>query len=99
MESLLLFRRALASPTMCRFIPALSVHETPGHAAIALVLLRDRGQFATQTIHPLGEPIPPSQGESPFPLDFYLSWMSPKVPKMCKQLLCCDNSWSRIRSL
>jgi hypothetical protein len=25
MESLLLFRRALASPTMCRFIPALSV--------------------------------------------------------------------------
>jgi hypothetical protein len=29
MESLLLFRRALASPTMCRFIPALSVPETP----------------------------------------------------------------------
>jgi hypothetical protein len=27
MESLLLFRRALASPTMCRFIPALSVSE------------------------------------------------------------------------
>ena len=25
MESLLLFRRALSSPTMCRFIPALSV--------------------------------------------------------------------------
>ena len=25
MESLLLFRRALTSPTMCRFIPALSV--------------------------------------------------------------------------
>jgi hypothetical protein len=47
-----------------------------GHAAIALVLLRDRGQFATLTIRPLGEPIPPSQGESPFPLDFYLSWMS-----------------------
>jgi hypothetical protein len=23
------------------------------------------------------EPIPPSQGESPFPLDLYLSWMSP----------------------
>jgi hypothetical protein len=50
-----------------------------GHAAIALVLLRDRGQFATLTIRPLGEPIPPSQGESPFPLDFYLSWMSPKL--------------------
>jgi hypothetical protein len=29
MASLLLFRRALSSPTMCRFIPALSVHETP----------------------------------------------------------------------
>ena len=52
-----------------------------GHAAIALVLLRDRGQFATLTIRPLGEPIPPSQGESPFPVDSYLSWMSPKKPK------------------
>src|ERR1039458_9432945 len=51
-----------------------------GHAAIALVLLRDRGQFATLTIRPLGEPIPPSQGESPFPLDFYPSWMSTKPP-------------------
>ncbi len=30
MESLLLFRRALTSPTMCRFIPALSVPELPG---------------------------------------------------------------------
>src|SRR5258708_40319761 len=29
MESLLLFRRALASPTMCRFIPALSVPLSP----------------------------------------------------------------------
>jgi hypothetical protein len=28
MESLLLFRRALPSPTMCRFIPALSVPST-----------------------------------------------------------------------
>jgi len=28
MESLLLFCRALASPTMCRFIPALSVPQT-----------------------------------------------------------------------
>jgi hypothetical protein len=49
-----------------------------GHAAIALVLLRDRGQLATLTICPLGEPILPSQGESPFPVDFYLSWTSPK---------------------
>jgi hypothetical protein len=29
MESLLLFRRALPSPTMCRFIPALSVPSMP----------------------------------------------------------------------
>src|SRR5579863_4693074 len=28
-ESLLLFRRALSSPTMCRFIPALSVPLSP----------------------------------------------------------------------
>ena len=28
MESLLLFRRALSSPTMCRFIPALSDHKS-----------------------------------------------------------------------
>ena len=47
-----------------------------GHAAIALVLLRNRGQFATLTICSLGEPTPPSQRESPFPVDFYLSWMS-----------------------
>ena len=29
MESLLLFRRALSSPTMCRLIPALSVPHLP----------------------------------------------------------------------
>src|ERR1700689_2241461 len=29
MDSLLLFRRALSSPTMCRFIPALSVPVSP----------------------------------------------------------------------
>jgi hypothetical protein len=48
-----------------------------GHAAIALVLFWDRGQFATLTYRPLGEPVPPSQGESPFPVDSYLSWTSP----------------------
>ena len=36
MESLLLFRRALTSPTMCRFIPALSVRETNFHSKLAL---------------------------------------------------------------
>jgi hypothetical protein len=81
-------------PTVCfkvgRFTITQSSWTTPqqrcsrkwmsGHAAAALVLLRDRGQFATLTIRRLGEPIPPSQGESPFPLDFYLSWMSPGFP-------------------
>ncbi len=38
-----------------------------GHAAIALVLLRDRGPFATLTICQLGEPIPPSQTTDHFP--------------------------------
>ena len=71
-------------PTVCfkvgRFTLTQSSWTTPdqrcsrkwmsGHAAIALVSLRDRGPFATPTIDPLGEPIPPSQGESPFPLDF-----------------------------
>jgi hypothetical protein len=49
-----------------------------GHAATALVLPSDRGQFRTLTICSPGEPIPTGQGESPFPLDFYLSWMSTK---------------------
>jgi hypothetical protein len=48
-----------------------------GHAAYALVLLEDRGQFATQKPYPSGERLPPSQRESPSPLDDYLSWMSP----------------------
>ena len=50
-----------------------------GHAAYALVLLEDRGQFATQKPYPSGERLPPSQGESPFPLDDYLSWMSTRI--------------------
>jgi hypothetical protein len=47
-----------------------------GHAAYALVLSEDRGQFAMQKLYPSGEHLPPSHGESPFPLDCYLSWMS-----------------------
>jgi hypothetical protein len=53
------------------------------HAAYALVLLEDRGQFATQKLYPSGERLPPSQGESPFPLDDYLSWMSPQRRCVC----------------
>ena len=48
-----------------------------GHAAHALVLSEDRGQFATPKPYPSGEHLPPSRGESPLPLDCYLSWMSP----------------------
>ena len=48
-----------------------------GPAAYALVLLKDPGQIATPMLYPSGEHLPPSQGESPFPLDCYLSWMSP----------------------
>jgi hypothetical protein len=50
-----------------------------GHAAYALVLSEDRGQFATLKLYPSGEHLPPSRGESPFPVDFYLSWMSPAL--------------------
>jgi hypothetical protein len=39
MESLLLFRRALSSPTMCRFIPALSVPLSPISVCPAFSLL------------------------------------------------------------
>jgi hypothetical protein len=47
-----------------------------GPAAYALVLLEDPGQFDTQKLYPSGEHLPPSRGESPLPLDCYLSWMS-----------------------
>jgi hypothetical protein len=52
-----------------------------GRAAVALVLLRDRGQFGSLSIYSLGEPILPGHGESPFPVDFYLSWMSRVYPE------------------
>jgi hypothetical protein len=48
-----------------------------GHAASALVLSEDRGQVAQLKLYPSGEHLPPSPGESPLPLDCYLSWMSP----------------------
>ena len=46
------------------------------HAGNALVLPKDRGQFETLISYPLGEPLLPSQWESPFPVDIYLSWMT-----------------------
>lgn len=58
------------------FEPHCSRKWMSGHAVHALVLQRDRGQFATHSITSLGEPLPPSQGKPPFPLDRHLSWMS-----------------------
>jgi hypothetical protein len=55
-----------------------------GHAASALVLLEDRVRFAPLAICQLGEPILPRQEESPFPVDFYLSWMSTKPHDLCQ---------------
>jgi hypothetical protein len=47
MESLLLFRRALSSPTMCRFIPALSVPGfSPGFRCAAQNKTLTSGCFA-----------------------------------------------------
>ena len=47
-----------------------------GYAAVPLAAPSDRGPRISFTLTALGEPVPPSEGESPFPLDFYLSWMS-----------------------
>ena len=51
-----------------------------GHAGKALVLISGRGQSKTRTLCSLGEPASRGQGESPFPLDHYLSWMTTKSP-------------------
>jgi hypothetical protein len=53
-----------------------------GHAAKALVLLSDRGQPKTRNLCSLGEPTPPGQRESPFPLDHYLSWMTTNLTNL-----------------
>jgi hypothetical protein len=45
MESLLLFRRALSSPTMCRFIPALSVPKLSDSYAVAGFALAKLSSF------------------------------------------------------
>ena len=60
--------------------PGCSRQWMSGYAAVALVAPRDRGPFTNLNLTTLGEPVPPSEGESPFPLDFYLSWMSPFFP-------------------
>ena len=58
-----------------------------GHAGKALVLISDRGQSKTRSLCSLGEPASPGQGESPFPLDHYLSWMVTNYPNYPSQTL------------
>jgi len=86
--------RPLMRPTVCfgvgRFTLTRSSWPAPprcsrkwmsGYAGQALTENEDRRQFGktTQIILALGESSFPSEGKSPFFLDFYLSWMSPFV--------------------
>ena len=48
-----------------------------GYAAVPLAAPSNRGPRIIFNFAALGEPAPSSEGESPFPLDLYLSWMSP----------------------
>jgi hypothetical protein len=55
MESLLLFRRALSSPTMCRFIPALSVTRiNQDHLVTRIICHQDRLDVALENRIPGG---------------------------------------------
>jgi hypothetical protein len=47
------------------------------HAATALAMRTIEDSSEPKLVNRLGKSIPPSQGKSPFPLDGYLSWMSP----------------------
>jgi hypothetical protein len=58
--------------------PPLFPQMDVGHAADALVLTADRGQFTTRKLYTSGEPILQSRGKSLLSLDSYLSWMSRK---------------------
>jgi hypothetical protein len=60
--------------------PGCSRQWMSGYAAVALAAPSDRGPRANFNLTALGELVPLSEGESPFPLDFYLSWMSPVPP-------------------
>ena len=51
-----------------------------GYAASPLAGPSDRGPQTTWLIGTPGDPHPASEGEPPFPLDSYLSWMSPHFP-------------------
>jgi hypothetical protein len=49
-----------------------------GHAATALATRSIEDSSEPDPQNRLGMTIPPGQGKSPFSLDGYLSWMSPK---------------------
>jgi len=70
-----------------------------GHAAVALAVQRDRGQFRTSRIRARGEPVPPGERESPFPLDLYLSWMSPGLTRVLRDVAHCKTSLAVIGDL
>ena len=59
-------------------VPRCSCKWMSGHAAIALVALKNRGQFGktTNLTIALGDSLPSNARKSPFSLDSYLSWMA-----------------------
>ena len=59
-----------------------------GYASRALAAPSDRRPYATLIIDTPGDPNPASEGESPFPLDLYLSWMTPFLPSPLSPLRC-----------
>src|ERR1700733_11829048 len=74
-------RFALTQSSRPTLIQRCSRKWMSGPAAYALVLLEDPGQLVTEKLYPSGEHLPPGRGESPLPLDCYLSWMSPPQPQ------------------
>jgi hypothetical protein len=64
----------------------------PANGCLATLLLRWLREGSTTVLNRIpqiawGKPIPPSQGKSPFSLDGYLSWMSPKLGLLFRRLL------------
>jgi len=62
------------------FLTPFSRQWMTGYAARPLAAPSDREPPTTSTIGTPGDPHPASGGESPFPLDLYLSWMTPFSP-------------------
>lgn len=69
-------RLTLTQSSWTALSPGRSRKWMSGYAARALVAPSDRRPRINFNRAALREPIPSSEGESPFPLDLYLSWMS-----------------------